>query len=284
MASPGFLGIKWGRCCKGSHRNMCRDWGSIFDPLCLFPPKTGADLLQKLVPWWHCWLKPFKNELKTLNKNNIRLEAIGRTSANCRRQQKSFDGRRWINQKQCAWPLSWPSTTARWEIVQASRQYCGRCSTGQAGPRHHRRRGFSQYLSTRNIPDPELLIRTSGEQRISNYLLWQIAMQSCILRVFCRFPEKTCWRPFWIIRKENADLAKHPNNLYPEQNFKLFLRLSTTASHTSLSLTIGSAIYRTTMINYRFIFLLVWSNVGSKCLCPIRGCGNPALVSAKSTK
>ena len=43
---------------------------------------------------------------------------------------------------------------------------------------------FSGYLDTRELPDPDLLIRTSGEQRLSNYLLWQLAYSDFILRMF----------------------------------------------------------------------------------------------------
>ena len=65
--------------------------------------------------------------------------------------------------------------SSRWEIVQASRHIAEDVQQGKLDPATIDEEVFSQYLSTRNIPDPELLIRTSGEQRISNYLLWQIA-------------------------------------------------------------------------------------------------------------
>lgn len=65
--------------------------------------------------------------------------------------------------------------SSRWEIVQASRLIAEDVKKGVLDPADIDEHLFSSYLSTKDIPDPELLIRTSGEQRISNYLLWQIA-------------------------------------------------------------------------------------------------------------
>lgn len=65
--------------------------------------------------------------------------------------------------------------SSRWEIVQASRLIAEDVKLSKLDPASINEEVFSSYLSTRDIPDPELLIRTSGEQRISNYLLWQIA-------------------------------------------------------------------------------------------------------------
>ena len=117
-----------------------------------------------------------RNELKTLNKNNIRLEAIGDLSklpaASRKALMEGIESTKSNTRMTLVLALNYSS---RWEIVQASRHIAEDVQQDKLNPATIDEEVFSQYLSTRNIPDPELLIRTSGEQRISNYLLWQIA-------------------------------------------------------------------------------------------------------------
>ncbi len=67
------------------------------------------------------------------------------------------------------------SYSARWEITQMVRKVAAKAASGEIDPQHIDEQVIGSNLSTAGIPDPELLIRTSGEQRISNFLLWQIA-------------------------------------------------------------------------------------------------------------
>ncbi len=64
---------------------------------------------------------------------------------------------------------------SRDEIVRAVRKIAADCAEGKIGSQEIDEKAFGQYLDTHDIPDPDLLIRTSGEQRLSNYLLWQLA-------------------------------------------------------------------------------------------------------------
>ena len=65
--------------------------------------------------------------------------------------------------------------SAKWEILEATRKISALVKAGQIDADHINEELFSASLSTHGIPDPELLIRTSGETRLSNFLLWQIA-------------------------------------------------------------------------------------------------------------
>jgi len=67
------------------------------------------------------------------------------------------------------------SYSSRWEILQAVRKIVDEAGRNPVAPEAVTERYFADRLSTAGIPDPELLIRTSGEYRISNFLLWQIA-------------------------------------------------------------------------------------------------------------
>jgi len=67
------------------------------------------------------------------------------------------------------------SYSARWEITKAIRDICKDVEGGKLDMGAINEQTVSLYLTTREMPDPELIIRTSGEQRISNFLLWQCA-------------------------------------------------------------------------------------------------------------
>ena len=67
------------------------------------------------------------------------------------------------------------SYSAKWELARAARQIATDVKKGTLDPASIDENLFAEYLETNGVPDPELLIRTSGEMRISNFLLWQIA-------------------------------------------------------------------------------------------------------------
>lgn len=117
-------------------------------------------------------ISAIKKETKSLMKNDIRLSTIGEINKlpkNCFLQLEESVKRTKNNQKMTLiLALSYSST---WEIINAIKNIINdnkkSCEITEDL--------FAQYLSTRNVPNPELLIRTSGEKRISNFLLWQIA-------------------------------------------------------------------------------------------------------------
>jgi len=133
-------------------------------------PKYEVDVLMKLL------VKTIEKETKTLKKNNIRLNAIGNLSelpsASYKQLMKSIDDTAENTRMTLTLALSYSS---RWEIVNAVKKIAEKISTKDISADIINQELFSSFLNTNNMPDPELLIRTSGEQRISNFLLWQIA-------------------------------------------------------------------------------------------------------------
>jgi undecaprenyl diphosphate synthase len=116
------------------------------------------------------------NELKTLNKNNIRLKAIGDLSKLPAASRNALEKAIISTENNTRMTLNLAlNYSSRWEIVHASKSIGYDVKHGKLDPDDIDEKIFSSYLSTKDMPDPELLIRTSGEQRISNYLLWQIA-------------------------------------------------------------------------------------------------------------
>ncbi len=115
-------------------------------------------------------------ETETLIKNNICLKTIGdvgRLASDVRERLletiRLTSGCTGLN---LIVALSYSS---RWEITEAARRICDEVSKGKVDPGSFTEADFEGYLTTKGIPDPELMIRTSGELRISNFLLWQLA-------------------------------------------------------------------------------------------------------------
>ena len=117
-----------------------------------------------------------RKEVPTLNKNNIKLHAIGDMSMlpeNARTELKeAFDETKSNTGLNLIMALSYSS---RWELMAAVKQIAVDVKTGILQPETITQDTLQSYLSTSEFPDPELMIRTSGEYRISNFLLYQLA-------------------------------------------------------------------------------------------------------------
>ncbi len=121
-------------------------------------------------------ISTINKEIAKLMKNNVRLNAIGdleQLPMKCYRELKGAIEKTAGNTGLVlTLALSYSS---RREIAQAAKNLALQVQSGELKPEDITEDLFSQQLYTHNLPDPELLIRTSGEYRISNYLLWQIA-------------------------------------------------------------------------------------------------------------
>lgn len=115
-------------------------------------------------------------EKETLNKNNVRLMAIGDIESlpeKCREELKIAISETSGNTRMSlVLALSYSS---RWEITNAMKLIAAKVKAGELKPENVNEELISEHLTTKGIPDPELMIRTSGENRISNFLLWQLA-------------------------------------------------------------------------------------------------------------
>jgi len=148
-------------------------------------PRTEVEFLMRLL------CRYLKAEIKTLNQNNIRLEYIGRQHELPENVQREMEYAREATSKNRGMVLTLAlNYSARSEIVDAFR------SLAEAAARNG---GFehlkvdedliSQHLYTRGLPDPDLVVRTSGEMRLSNFLLWQLAYAEI-------YVTKTLWPDF----------------------------------------------------------------------------------------
>jgi undecaprenyl diphosphate synthase len=133
------------------------------------PPAEVTALMGLLV-------ETIRGEIRDLNKNGVRLMAIGDLEALPKTSYKTLmEGIEQTKNNTRITLVLALNYSAKWEILRAARLLAEQAAQGTLQPQDIDEKTFESALSTRGIPDPELLIRTSGETRISNFLLWQIA-------------------------------------------------------------------------------------------------------------
>ena len=135
-----------------------------------------------------------RKEVPTLNKNNIRLHVIGATDMMPEHARKALQEA--ISETSTNSGLNLVmalSYSSRWEIIHTTQKIALDVLNGKLLPENINQEVYSSYLSTAGIPDPELMVRTSGEHRISNFLLYQLAYTELYFTT-------TLWPDF---RKEN---------------------------------------------------------------------------------
>lgn len=171
----GELGIKYLTLYAFSTEN----WGR---------PKEEVDGLMELL------VNTLKKEIHTLHENQVRLVTIGDIGHLPKECQENLREAIAATQQNSGLTLVLAlSYSGRWEIMEAVKEIVKQTQAGKLSPQDLNEQLFAEFLKTKGIPDPELLIRTSGEMRISNFLLWQIAYTEIYIT-------KTLWPDF---RKED---------------------------------------------------------------------------------
>ncbi len=133
-------------------------------------PKAEVTALMKIL------VSTIAKETKTLIKNNVRLEAIGNLESlpgNCHKELKEAIEITKDNDKMTL--ILALSYSSKWEITEAVKKIVKNVKNGAISESDIDETLINSHLCTASYPDPELLIRTSGEYRVSNFLLWQIA-------------------------------------------------------------------------------------------------------------
>ncbi len=151
-------------------------------------PKDEVDGLMELL------VNTLQKELKTLLKNKVKLLTIGgidHLPTIC--QKNLMEAKEATKDNTGLTLLLALNYSGRWEITQAAMRMAKEIENGNMQMKDIREATFANFLDTSGIPDPELVIRTSGEMRISNFLLWQMAYSEFYFT-------KTLWPDF---RKEN---------------------------------------------------------------------------------
>ncbi|KAB2661604.1 MAG: isoprenyl transferase [Verrucomicrobia bacterium] len=139
-------------------------------------PKIEVDTLMKYLARF------LKNEIGELNRSNVKLEAIGQIYRLPEFVQEQLEKTKAALSKNNGLTLVLAlSYGGRTELVEAARSLAEQVKAGKLEAAEINEQMLSQHLYTRNIPDPDLLIRTSGEMRVSNFLLWQISYTELVV-------------------------------------------------------------------------------------------------------
>lgn len=133
-------------------------------------PKMEVNAIMMLL------VRTIKKEVATLQKNNIRLRTIGDIKAlpedAYRELQEAMELTKNNTRMDLILALNY---SARWDIIQATKAIASRVKAGELDVKDINEEEISNALDTGHFPEPELLIRTSGEYRISNFMLWEMA-------------------------------------------------------------------------------------------------------------
>jgi undecaprenyl diphosphate synthase len=175
-------------------------------------PKEEVDGLMELL------VNTLKQEIGKLTENQVKLVTIGDTShlpAECQNNLQ------WaINETKNNSGLTLIlalSYSGRWEILEAVKKLVSDARSGKIDPNAINEQVFENYLQTSGIPDPELLIRTSGELRVSNFLLWQIAYTELFITptLWPDFRKEHLYEAIWSYQQRERRFGKTSEQLNP---------------------------------------------------------------------
>lgn len=155
-------------------------------------PKIEVDGLMNLL------VSTITDELKTLNENNVSLEAIGELTGLPNNAQENLQAGIEATSGNTGLKLILAlNYSGKWDILNATKEIARKVRSAELDINAINAEVFSSSLATSRFPDPELMIRTSGEMRISNFLLWQLAYSEL-------FFTEVLWPDF---RKEHLEAA-----------------------------------------------------------------------------
>ena len=175
-------------------------------------PKAEIDGLMELL------VSTLKQEIKTLMDNQVKQITIGDTSnlpVDC---QKNLEWAINETKKNSGLTLILAlSYSGRWEIIRAAKALAQEVEQGKLKASEINEQLFENYLQTSGIPDPELLIRTSGELRVSNFLLWQIAYTEMYITptLWPDFRKDHLYEAIWAYQQRERRFGKTSEQLNP---------------------------------------------------------------------
>jgi undecaprenyl diphosphate synthase len=175
-------------------------------------PKDEVDGLMELL------VSTLKQEIKTLSENQVRLKTIGDLSqlpGDCKSNLEwAIDQTKENSGLTLNLALSY---SGRWELTEAVRKIGHDVKNGKLNPDQINEQSIQNYLQTFGIPDPELLIRTSGELRVSNFLLWQIAYTELFITptLWPDFRKENLYEAIWSYQQRERRFGKTSEQLNP---------------------------------------------------------------------
>jgi undecaprenyl diphosphate synthase len=168
-------------------------------------PKAEVNALMTLL------VNSIRTEIETLQKNNIRLVSIGDMDTLPRKCKSELLGAIEATKHNTRLTVVLAlNYGARWEILEAVHSLAREAASGKLDPLSIDEAMFASRLTTAGIPDPELMIRTSGEERISNFLLWQLAYAELIFTptLWPDFGKENLYECIWQFQQRERRFGK----------------------------------------------------------------------------
>jgi undecaprenyl diphosphate synthase len=175
-------------------------------------PKEEIDGLMELL------VNTLKQEISTLMENQVKLITIGDTSNLPGDCQKNLQWAKDMTKNNSGLTLILAlSYSGRWELLQAVKAIAKDVKSGQINEGDINEKLIEQHLQTANVPDPELLIRTSGEMRVSNFLLWQIAYTELYITptLWPDFRKENLYEAIWAYQQRERRFGKTSEQMNP---------------------------------------------------------------------
>jgi undecaprenyl diphosphate synthase len=175
-------------------------------------PKEEVEGLMELL------VNTLKQEIKTLMENQVKLITIGDTSNLPEDCQKNLEWAVNTTKNNSGLTLILAlSYSGRWELTQAVKAIADKVKSGTITETEINEEMISQHLQTAGVPDPELLIRTSGEMRVSNFLLWQIAYSELYITptLWPDFRKEHLYEAIWSYQQRERRFGKTSEQLNP---------------------------------------------------------------------
>jgi undecaprenyl diphosphate synthase len=186
-------------------------------------PASEVSVLMKLLEYF------LKAELNDLHKNDVRILTIGKTNSLPKTiQQLLFDSMEKTRENTGLTLTLALSYSGRWDIVRAVQMIALDVRRGKVSPEDLSDELFASYLQTNKLPDPDLLIRTSGEMRLSNFLLWELAYSEIYItdKFWPEFRRKDLYEALFDYFKRERRFGKTSAQLLDSdsQNEKSYLK------------------------------------------------------------
>ena len=175
-------------------------------------PKDEIEGLMELL------VNTLKQEISTLMDNQVKLITIGDTSNLPEECQKNLQWAKDTTKNNSGLTLILAlSYSGRWELAQAMKSILNGVKAGTINEAEISEKLIEQHLQTSGIPDPELLIRTSGEMRVSNFLLWQIAYTELYITptLWPDFRKENLYEAIWAYQQRERRFGKTSEQLNP---------------------------------------------------------------------
>jgi undecaprenyl diphosphate synthase len=173
-------------------------------------PKNEVNALMELL------VQAIEMETESLKKNNVRLSTIGNMDAMPTKVKEKLEGCiRFLDSNTGLNLVIALSYSSKWEIISAVKNLVQDSIDKKIKPEEINNELFEGYLNTAEIPDPELLIRTSGEYRISNFLLWQIAYSELYFteKLWPDFRKEDLWQAIFDFQNRERRFGKTSEQL-----------------------------------------------------------------------